>query len=1123
MAEHLPGREPRGAATTPTMWRSDPARLRPPLEPPGHLGRPRLDSRLDEAWARRLTLVRAGAGYGKSTTLAAWARHGPGPVGWLTLDRDDTSPLAMLRDVLAALQSFTGRVPRALLDPLSAGTEASRVSNERVETLAAHVCHVLAGRLTIDTALVVDEAHAARGATHQLWAPLIRHLPSQLHLIVSSRTETLVTAQRRSRNSEIAEVDATALAFTSEEVAAALELLVPDLDEELIESVWTLTRGWPAAVRLTGQALIACATQGRRQMLERLALDPGSVLNQVTDELLGSTQGPRRRILQALAVLDRITPDLADALGIRAADGQLRELVAQGMALRVRTQTESSYELHDLVRGQVLSRWPVGTARLRKIRRQAAAWHESMGQHHAALEALLPTLDDEAIAALLNRHGAGMVAHGYADLVASTVEKLPEPVSGDLLRLAGDARLVRGNWIAALTWYDRAGATESILDAGLGWRLAMAHYLRGRLDDAAAACQRIDSSRGDPADRAQALAWEATVQWVRGAHPRARELGGRALSVAEQAAGSGVAGHRARAAAHTVLSMVEEVAGNREASAAHSSNGLRHAEQANDLLQIVRLRVNRGSHLTDEGAYPTALEELDEAARLAELAGFANFHALALSNRGEALLRCGRLDEALVDLEGSRREYQQLGSSAVAYPLLHIADLHRLRGELVRACALYREAVAISEHSGDRQAAVPARAGLARALAGTDVGQAQVEVAKALDAATGFGTVAAELAAGWIGLAADTDRTEVRAHAAAAAELAAARHDRAGLAESLELSAAAAPTALDREERLAEARRIWAEVRNPIAEAACGLAEASWHATRGGPVHARDARRVLSESGVRWRPPIGAGLLAATNAESDDALTLRTLGAFAVVRDGIVVASEEWQSRKARDLLKVLVSRRGRPITREALSELLWPDDPDPAVANRLSVALSTVRSVLHVRRDAVSANAASVRLNPAMVVVDVEQFLDSASTGLGLFRAGDPTAAIPHLEIAAELHSGEFLEEDLYEDWSIPLREEVRTTHLSVLRALAEADEQAGRVDRSLDWWRRLIDHDPFDEPAHLSLVTGLAILRRHGQSRRRYLDYVRRMAELGAEPAPYPGRSGPAGTPPSAGLHRS
>ena len=74
------------------------------------------------------------------------------------------------------------------------------------------------------------------------------------------------------------------------------------------------------------------------------------------------------------------------------------------------------------------------------------------------------------------------------------------------------------------------------------------------------------------------------------------------------------------------------------------------------------------------------------------------------------------------------------------------------------------------------------------------------------------------------------------------------------------------------------------------------------------------------------------------------ALEIGALGRFRVLRDGEPIPPTAWQSKKARDLLKILVSRRGRPTTRETLFELLWPDeDPEP-LANRLSVALATVR-----------------------------------------------------------------------------------------------------------------------------------------------------------------------------------
>ena len=89
----------------------------------------------------------------------------------------------------------------------------------------------------------------------------------------------------------------------------------------------------------------------------------------------------------------------------------------------------------------------------------------------------------------------------------------------------------------------------------------------------------------------------------------------------------------------------------------------------------------------------------------------------------------GRLDEALVDLEASRDRYQQIASDMVAYPLSLIGELHRERGNLVQARAAYEEAVSIAEGSGDRQALVPALAGLATVLVGDDP-QRATEIAR---------------------------------------------------------------------------------------------------------------------------------------------------------------------------------------------------------------------------------------------------------------------------------------------------------------------------------------------------------------------------------------------------------
>src|ERR1700730_13685580 len=88
---------------------------------------------------------------------------------------------------------------------------------------------------------------------------------------------------------------------------------------------------------------------------------------------------------------------------------------------------------------------------------------------------------------------------------------------------------------------------------------------------------------------------------------------------------------------------------------------------------------------------------------------------------------------------------------------------------------------------------------------------------------------------------------------------------------------------------------------------------------------------------------VAAGILAMVARADPMALRIRSFGGFAVLRDGQSVKTSEWQSRRARELLKFLVARRGRPAPRPLLIEALWPNGDADRLGNRLSVALTTI------------------------------------------------------------------------------------------------------------------------------------------------------------------------------------
>ena len=244
------------------------------------------------------------------------------------------------------------------------------------------------------------------------------------------------------------------------------------------------------------------------------------------------------------------------------------------------------------------------------------------------------------------------------------------------------------------------------------------------------------------------------------------------------------------------------------------------------------------------------------------------------------------------------------------------------------------------------------------------------------------------------------------------------------------------------------------------------------------------------------------------------AVAVRTLGGFRLFRDGDPVPASAWQSKKARTLLKVLIARRGRPTPRDALMELLWPGDDPVRLANRLSVALATLRAVLdpvkrHPSEYFVTTDRETVRLDLAHVSVDVERFLKHADAGLAAQRGGQTREALAHFEAAEALYAGEFLEEDAYEDWASAVREDAIASYASVLRALGEAALARGDHDAVVRYQLRIIERDAWDEGAHLDLISCLQAAGRHGEARRRYDAYAARMCEIDLPAAGFPAQT--------------
>lgn len=1068
--------------------------------------RPRLSRELARALSRRLTVAVADAGYGKSVALAEWARSTT--YLWYALDADDaglTSLLLGIADVFAPpFPELSAQLRQAARTPLGPDGDES----DRAAQAAALLCEGLEQELRDELVLVFDDLHelGRAGPSVRLVEEICRQAPVRLHVVLSSRLDPPFPIQRLRGRGDVLDVDAKTLAFCDEEVAELLEVLLGPDAVPLATEVFELTAGWPAAVRLTAEAIRGVGAGERAAAVRALRRPGGQLLAYVAEEVLGRVTPEVRQLLRQIAVFDRFDEGLAKAIGVDAPSESLAALRRAGLLLEAPADDRARLGMHALVRTFVIEHWPLDTNELRELHGAAAVWFERQAAYDEALDSLVAIDDRAGIARVLSEHGQKLLAAGKVDSIIRTVECVPQEMrTRQIEQLLGEAREIRGDWDEALRCFERAEDGDAGLEPALAWRIGMIHHHRGNLDDALEAYARGELNRGDPRDAALLLAWQSTAYWLRGEEAACREAAAESLVRAREADDP-----TALAAAHNALAMHAALSGDRLANDAHYLRALEYAERAGDVLQAVRVRANRGSRYLEEGEYDQALGELEIATQLAELTGFAFFRALALTNRGEVELRLGRLEEARTDLESAKDLYLRSGSRMVSYPLALLGDVARERGDTAKARGLYEEAIAQSEYAGDVQGLVPPVAALAQLLADEDPPRARALARRAIGLGEGMAQVSAHVAAGWVALAAG-DRDSATGSAEAAAAVARRRRDRAGLAHALVLEALAADDRRRQVARLDDALSLWRGIGEPLGEARAEVLLGMCMGGDAGAALTQAAEGRLRDAGANGYRLVLASILPSLLPHPSKPVTISTLGRFGVLRDGRPVAHDEWQSKKARDLLKILVVRRGRRTPRDILMEALWPADDPNRLSNRLSVALSTLRSVLdpehsHPADYFVATYGDAVELRLAQINVDAEQFLEAGGEGLGLRRNDDDYAARVRLESAEAMYLGDFLEEDLYEDWAIPFREELRAMYLAVATALAELAEAANDFDAAVRYRLRVLERDPYDEGAHLGVARALIEAGRHGEARRSYRRYVARMTELGIEASPFP-----------------
>jgi len=401
------------------------------------ISRPRLLALLDEAlpqdgvWRRKLTLVSAPAGYGKTTLLSAWCAWLPHPVAWLTLDRDDNDPIRFLAYLVAALQTIVPHLGAELQAGLGNRAAAPR-----------GLLFSLANEITATAppfALVLDDYHLIQEATiHDLVTFLLEQQPPQMHLVIATRADPPLPLPRLRGQGMLAEVRLQALRFTVQEATSFLgETMALGLTSGEVATLTSRTEGW-----IAGLHLAALALRGRheKEAAEFVAGFSGThryVLDYLLEEVLQRQPEEVEQFLLRTSILDRLVAPLCDFLLSDFHDPQspvpepkaqqtLSYLDAHNLFLVPLDEQRCWYRYHHLfatlLRSRLQATRPEEVSHLHE---RASHWFERAGRIDEALTHVLAAGDSGRAALLVEQNALHLIHTAQPAVLSRWIRALP--------------------------------------------------------------------------------------------------------------------------------------------------------------------------------------------------------------------------------------------------------------------------------------------------------------------------------------------------------------------------------------------------------------------------------------------------------------------------------------------------------------------------------------------------------------------------------------------------------------------------------------------------------------------------------------------------------------------------
>jgi DNA-binding SARP family transcriptional activator len=1051
----------------------------PPPRRARTLARPRVTHSLRQALDYRLTILQAGAGYGKSTALAELAGE-VHPLIWYQVSDEDSDPLVLLLHICYAIQQAIPAIddlPNAVIESWN-GDQGPLPWRGLLD----QIINALSRGLRDPALLVLDDVHQViqRGDIPHLLDRLIALAPAHLHVLLAGRpTFSLPGLARRRARGDVLLLDQTTLAFDLAEITALFTTQYNvSLTPAEAHSLLAYTEGWAIALQLIWQNLRAQTLSAPEIPRHWHAASLDALFDLLAQEVFAGQSPAVQNFLVVTATLRDLLPAACDAL--RAAilhDGG----DAAGMLTYLRRQelfvvetAEGVLRYHHIFRTFLRQR--ASEEERRVWHRIAAAFYTEHKNQEEAIYHWLEAQAWDAVADLLDAYAVDLLAAGRLDTLNAYIDMLPPATLHQhpmILFMLGELARLHSRFEEALGWHRQA---ETI------WRA------RGRQDGVARALRgqaRIYLDTVDPSQAEQLL--EEAIRLSDGVEDREAQIRLYEL-LAENKLNAGRA---------------EEAESLRQ-----RAESLRLEGPANDQLWFrVLLRTGR----LDEARQ--ALESLAEAERK-EPVQTPRAHRetplllsliYALQGDAEAAHQAA--------LEGARRGetlnspyVSAVGAMRQGHALMLLGDYRSRGDQSVRARQQYEKCTMISRMLEVPRLRVEAGWGLCRAYGyAGDLASAATHAVESIEIAVQAGD---EWIASLIRLALGASFVLARRYSEAEQWLGRAVAGFQECSDPFGRSAARLWLSLGffRQKQMDRLAQLL-----PDLLATCQANNYAFLWTRPSFAGAADERifvpLLLYALRRGWESGYATQLLESLDLHRVELhpgyqLRVQTLGGFQVWLGDTPVPTNGWRRKSARQLFQLLLTHRRTPLDRDQICEALWPEaDPTTAQQN-FKIALNALYQVLESGREAGADSAFIVREGTTYALrPHADLWIDADQFQCDLKAARNHPDAIQRV---LPLYAGEYLPDARYETWAAGERERLAAIFLENADRLADWLVEATRYGEAIDLCQRILDQDNCWERAYRHLMLAYAGLGDRGQVARTYQRCVQTLhGELDVEPA--------------------